>query len=334
MSSIGIIANPASGKDIRRLVSYATTIDNNEKVNIVKRIVLAAQTMGIDEILFMPDTFNIGYSAIEGLKDMLTIKCRILDIPIKASMEDTKDAAICMEKLGVGCIVVLGGDGTSRAVAKGVCSVPIIPVSTGTNNVYPIMVEGTVVGMAAAVIATISDFKTCCIQDKRIEVFKNDTFADIALIDAVVTEDLYPGTKAIWDISRIKHIVVSRCHPATIGFSAIAGCIQIIKATCDKGLALSLFKKEQKSGHRTIIAPIAAGVISTVNISNVEEIPLDTKYSIIADENCMLALDGEREVKVRKNDRLDFIIKRNGPWRVNIKACLEKACSLGIFERT
>ena len=34
MASIGIIANPASGKDIRRLVSYATTIDNQEKVNI------------------------------------------------------------------------------------------------------------------------------------------------------------------------------------------------------------------------------------------------------------------------------------------------------------
>ena len=34
MASIGIIANPQSGKDIRRLVSYATTIDNNEKVNI------------------------------------------------------------------------------------------------------------------------------------------------------------------------------------------------------------------------------------------------------------------------------------------------------------
>ncbi|WP_222927512.1 hypothetical protein [Biomaibacter acetigenes] len=36
MKSIGIIANPASGKDIRRLVAHATIIDNNEKVNIVK----------------------------------------------------------------------------------------------------------------------------------------------------------------------------------------------------------------------------------------------------------------------------------------------------------
>ena len=49
MASIGIIANPQSGKDIRRLVSYATTIDNNEKVNICKRIVLAAYGIGIEK---------------------------------------------------------------------------------------------------------------------------------------------------------------------------------------------------------------------------------------------------------------------------------------------
>ena len=62
MASIGIIANPASGKDIRRLVSYATTIDNNEKVNICKRIVLAAGGLGVKDVVFMPDTFTMGYS--------------------------------------------------------------------------------------------------------------------------------------------------------------------------------------------------------------------------------------------------------------------------------
>lgn len=59
MASIGIIANPASGKDIRRLVSYATIIDNNEKVNICQRIVLAAQELGVEEFIFMPETFMI-----------------------------------------------------------------------------------------------------------------------------------------------------------------------------------------------------------------------------------------------------------------------------------
>lgn len=46
MSAIGIIANPMSGKDIRRLVSHATVIDNNEKINIIERVVIGAQKWG------------------------------------------------------------------------------------------------------------------------------------------------------------------------------------------------------------------------------------------------------------------------------------------------
>ncbi len=38
-------------------------------------------------------------------------------------------------------------------VAKGCGSIPLLPVSTGTNNVFPSMVEGTVAGMAAGVVA-------------------------------------------------------------------------------------------------------------------------------------------------------------------------------------
>ncbi|MDI9377286.1 MAG: ATP-NAD kinase, partial [Synergistota bacterium] len=34
MTLVGIIANPASGKDIRRLVAHGSVFDNIEKVNI------------------------------------------------------------------------------------------------------------------------------------------------------------------------------------------------------------------------------------------------------------------------------------------------------------
>ena len=37
-SSIGIIANPAAGKDIRRLVSHGRVISNQEKANILRRV--------------------------------------------------------------------------------------------------------------------------------------------------------------------------------------------------------------------------------------------------------------------------------------------------------
>jgi len=40
MSKVGIIANPASGKDIRRLVAYASLVDNRERTNLVRRIIL------------------------------------------------------------------------------------------------------------------------------------------------------------------------------------------------------------------------------------------------------------------------------------------------------
>ena len=193
MASIGIIANPASGKDIRRLVSYATTIDNQEKVNIVKRIVLAAQAMGVDTVWFMPDTFQIGWTVISDLSadGRLTAACRLVEIPLTATAQDTTTAAAEMERLGVGCIVVLGGDGTSRAVAKGIKQVPILPLSTGTNNVYPEMIEGTVAGMAAAAVAQFADPSICCMRDKQIEVRRNGALTDIALVDAVISDDLW-----------------------------------------------------------------------------------------------------------------------------------------------
>ena len=40
VGSVGIIANPAAGKDIRRLVAHASTFDNLEKVSIVRRVLL------------------------------------------------------------------------------------------------------------------------------------------------------------------------------------------------------------------------------------------------------------------------------------------------------
>lgn len=44
-----------------------------------------------------------------------------------------------MAERGARCIVTLGGDGTNRAVAKESGAIPLVPISTGTNNVFPFM---------------------------------------------------------------------------------------------------------------------------------------------------------------------------------------------------
>ncbi len=75
-----------------------------------------------------------------------------------------------LEEQGVGCVVVLGGDWHERAAAKGIAEVPMLSVSTGTNNVYPTLMEGTVAGMAAAAVSLMPEPYGCCLRDKRIEV--------------------------------------------------------------------------------------------------------------------------------------------------------------------
>jgi len=63
-SHVGIIANPASGKDIRRLVSHATVVNNHEKASIVRRVLVALHASGVEQVDIMPDPFGIGARAL------------------------------------------------------------------------------------------------------------------------------------------------------------------------------------------------------------------------------------------------------------------------------
>lgn len=337
MPSLGIIANPASGKDIRRLVSYATIIDNQEKVNIIKRLVMAAQPLGVDELLFMADSYHFAEVVIDDLTTdrKLTASCEVIDLPIYASQEDTIRAAAEMERRGVGCIVVLGGDGTSRAVAKSVHDTPILPLSTGTNNAYQEMIEGTVAGMAAAIVAGMEDPSPCCIRDKRIEITINGEFHDIALIDAVISDDLWVGARAIWNADNIETVVVTRCSPASIGFSSAAGCHAVILPTEDRGLALELAggsHADRRGSGRRLMAPIAAGVLNEIEVLDSRELGLHEPYHLRVDTGGMIAVDGEREIRLGAGDEVEFSITRNGPLRVLVRTTLDAAVANNMFE--
>ena len=144
---IGFIANPASGKDIRRLTARASVFDNQEKTAIVGRCLAGIRGIGEATIHYLPDTHNIVSSAL----DRLDIAGNALPIEIEGSAADSTRAAEALH--GVDVVVSLGGDGTNRAIAKGWLNVPLIPLSTGTNNAFPVMVEATTAGMAAAMVA-------------------------------------------------------------------------------------------------------------------------------------------------------------------------------------
>ena len=79
-ASIGIIANPVSGKDIRRLVANAPTSTLAEKYTIVRRVVIGAAEVGVRQFWFMAEPHRICARAVETLD--LAVRYDHVDVPI------------------------------------------------------------------------------------------------------------------------------------------------------------------------------------------------------------------------------------------------------------
>lgn len=320
MATVGIIANPASGKDIRRLVSYGTVFNNQEKVNIVRRILLGLAAAKVKKVLYMPDYYGIVLKALDGLQsnDKLNLDIAPVDIELTSTQEDSFKAAQTMFNSNVGCIITLGGDGTNRLVAKGCGNVPILPVSTGTNNVFPVLVEGTIAGLAAGKVAGgISNHPQAVVPTKKLIVYKNEVPVDIALIDAVALKDTFIGARAIWEADRLMQAIITRGEPHNIGIASIAGNLIPISPEEKEGLEL-----EFGEGGYCVTAPIAPGMIVPVSIKRYERIKIQQKVKVKYTP-CVLALDGERELEVKKDDEVYIKLTFNGPRVIKVKAALK-----------
>ena len=86
MSTIGIIANPASGKDIRRLVTHASVFDNLEKSHILRRVFLAMDALEVQHVFYMPDYDGLVEKALKGLN--LKLKAESLHLNMWADERD------------------------------------------------------------------------------------------------------------------------------------------------------------------------------------------------------------------------------------------------------
>ena len=193
--------------------------------------------------------------------------------------------------------------------------------------IYPVMIEGTVAGMAAAVMASGRDPKEAiCSKDKKIEIYKDDELIDIALIDAVISKNIVVGSKAIWNLLDIVQVIVSRSTPSIDWILTIVGCKEIINEGDNYGASVDLTANQY-----TVIAPIAAGVLEEVHMAEPIILGLNEPLVYEAKHNGMIAVDGEREVPFYIGETLVFKITREGPYRVNIKKALQIAQKDGFF---
>lgn len=323
-ASVGIIANPAAGKDIRRLVAQGRFVPNQEKVNILKRILAGLDAAGVERVVMMPDMARLGNGALDGGKYRLDVE--FVDMTVFNAERDSVRAAGAMSEMGVGSLITLGGDGTNQAVAKGCGDVPLVPVSTGTNNVFPVMAEGTLAGLAAGLVAQgLVDSEETIARSKRMEVYLDGELRDIALVDVAISRERFVGARAIWDMGTVDELYLARAEPASIGLSAIGAQLMPVSLKDAHGLHIRLGE-----GGETVAAPVAPGMIIPVGINRWEVMDFGQRIDVEL-RPCTVALDGERAFTLMPGQQAHVELSREGPRVVLIEETLRAAAIGGVF---
>ena len=335
MALVGIIANPAASKDIRRLVAQGRVVPDWEKVNTVRRAMLGLQSVGVERVLAMPDSSHLVQRAADD--PHLSVEVELLRMPALYNEGDTVRAAAAMSELGVKCVITLGGDGTNRAVARGSCDLPMVAISTGTNNVFPVMVEGTIAGMAAGLVASGNvPLEDAAVRSKTLAVIVDGEDRDIALVDVALSKERFVATRAIWDINTIYEVFLTRAEPSSIGLSSIGARLQAVSMTDDGGLHYRIAALRQDQDGRDdeaqiyVRAPIAPGSVPVVGIESWQRIA-DGQRVAIERRHSTVALDGERAFSVNPGNFLEIEVRRNGPPVVSVDATLRHAAASGVF---
>lgn len=325
-ATFGIIANPMSGKDVRRLAARATTTSPETKRGEIARAVTGAAAAGARRVLTIRDAFRIADAATEHIG--IAVDVEVLKIDAHGNENDTVQAVEAMRERGAAALLVLGGDGTNRIVSRTWPDAPIMPLSTGTNNVFPVHIEATVAGAALGLVASgqvpLADAAGRC---KMVRVEIDGEEDDLAVIDAVFLVDDTIGNKVQFDPARIRRVVLARSEPASVGTSAVGGLVMPAYADDEFGVDVTCCAPGQ--GRQRLRVPITAGYYGDVHLDGARRLALGETTEIVGPG--ILAFDGDRERKLAPGQRARLRVERDGPWVIDAPRALARAVQDGCF---
>ena len=334
---IGIIANPVSARDIRRVVANAASLQIADRANIVLRVLAALAACGIEQVLLMPDRGGIaGHVARSIERSRNQGEHRFpgicyLDMPVTGTVEDTRRATRLLRKAGVAAIVVLGGDGTHRAVVSQCTTIPIAGISTGTNNAFPEHREPTVTGVATGLAAMGRvPGGTAFVTNKMISVAVGDR-TDIALVDVAFVTDGYAGARAVWRMHTLRELFVTFADPEVIGLAAIAGLIEPVSRRSPGGLMVRLASPQDAP--TVLSAPIAPGLIEVVGVDDWRRMPAGVPFAPTLASGS-IALDGEREWSFTERDEVSVTLVDGAFRTVDVGAIMKFSAVHGLMRQS
>ena len=325
--AVGLVVNPRSGTDVRRAVAAAGAVTIEDKANVVRRVVLGAREAGVDRFVVHTDTHRIVQRATETMRGL---DLHWLDHEMTFTEEDTVAAVAAMRDLGCGVVVVLGGDGTNRAAARAWPDLVVVPLSTGTNNAFPVLAEATIAGAAAGHVATGRvpvDEVTRRAMVVRVRPDGASAPDDLALVDAVAVDDPYLGSFELFEPANLRTAVLSRADPASVGFSGVGGLIKPVGCDEDAGLLLRFGPAEDCD--RVVRGPTAPGHYADLGLAEVRR--LEPGEEVEVNGPLLLAFDGERKRRLVAGERVHLSVVRDGPRVVDVADVMARVAADGAY---
>jgi predicted polyphosphate/ATP-dependent NAD kinase len=323
---VGIVANPASGRDIRRLVAGASVFGNADKAGMVFRVLAGLGATGVDRALMMPAGDGLSPTLHRQLTrrtgDAPFAALEELEMSLTSTAADTTRAVELMCVAGVHAIVVLGGDGTHRVVAKACGDVPICALSTGTNNVFPEMRETTVAGMAVGLVATGRGGEHALRREAALVVERPGCEPDLALVDVAVSRERFVGARALWRHEALSELFVAFADPGAVGLSSVAGQLAPMERGSGRGLHVRI-ARDPAQAERVVQVALAPGLVTEVAVAGFAALEPGERVAVAPDAGT-LALDGEREIERRGEDGATVQLAE-GPLRIDVDAVMRHA---------
>ncbi|NJN50674.1 MAG: hypothetical protein HC809_01670 [Gammaproteobacteria bacterium] len=324
-SRVAICVNPYSGRDVRRLAARATNMTHEAKRDIVARIAAGLDAARVTDIYITREPFRIASMALEHMP--LRARVHVLEHPIANDARDTERALAAF--IGEGCttFVSLGGDGTNRAIVRAAPEIDLVPISTGTNNVFPRLVEPTLAGVVAGHLARGNVPRELLRRAKVLHVNLGNGATDVGLIDAVLLANDHVGNMLPFDADKLLRVLLTRAEPDAIGMSPIGGFLDVVEAQDDCGLLVEM-AGAREARHR-FEAPLSPGFFRKVSVASTTRVALDVP--VLFNGPGVLALDGDRDHKIVAGHGVSVVIRRNGPWVPDVALVMRALVARGII---
>jgi predicted polyphosphate/ATP-dependent NAD kinase len=325
MGTVGVIVNPLAGKDIRRLVTNASPVSDSSKIAMVRRAVVGAFEGGATTVLLSDDHHRLGRRAVDDL-DRGGRLIEHVEVGIAGDRTDTVAAAMAMRDGGAGALVVFGGDGTHRDVVSGWRNAALVPVSTGTNNVFPVAWDATSAGTAAGLVAS-ERVPTVEIANRAsvLDISTDTGRTDLALVDVALVDGSFIGAKAVWDASSIRTVVAVIAEPATSGLSSIAGRVHPVDRWTHEGVVVHL-----GDGARRVRLPLSPGTFVSVGVRSSDVVSVGESVHLVGPG--VLTLDGERTIVLHPGETATVTVRADGPHVIDVAAALRHAVARHAFD--